>query len=369
MTNPLGHRYRLLRKLAAGGMGEVWFSRDLALNRDVAIKVLRPEFLGDAQARARFREEARISAMLLHPGIAQVYDYSDDGDLAYLVMELVEGEPLADILRRNGTLTPEATLHLLGQAAQALDHAHRAGIVHRDVKPGNLLITADGALKVTDFGIARTAGSHRLTATGTIMGTVQYVSPEQADGKPAAAASDLYSLGIVAYECLTGAVPFDAETPVAVAVKHLRDEPHPLPETVPDGVRALVEQLLTKDPRERPGSALAVAERCGMLRQSMIELREARDELPETPRAPADPEARSPVLLACLVAAVLVLGAVLGGALVHEPTDATLSGNNEEPAQVSPRPTPPVTIPATPSRPAPDPASTASRALGSDNKV
>ncbi|GAA3212845.1 serine/threonine-protein kinase [Actinocorallia longicatena] len=389
MTTVLGHRYRLHALLAAGGMGEVWRATDEMLDREVAIKVLRRELVADPGARERFRDEARIAAMLLHPNIARVYDLGEDGDLAYLVMELVTGDPLAEILRRNGTLRPEATLDLVGQAARALEHAHRAGIVHRDVKPGNLLITEDGTLKVTDFGIAQTATSSRLTATGTIMGTVQYVSPEQADGRPAGTASDLYSLGIVAYECLAGAVPFDAETPVAVAVMHLQEPPGPLPEDVPDATRALVEQLLSKDPLERPGSAGNVAERCEDLRQAMISLREATEELPESPVRPLDPERHSRALLTCLTAGVAVLGVLTGAALVHKPTDATLSGDDRrtttetpvtpgsEPVStgkpsvvpVKPRRTAPVTIPATPSHPAPDPASTTPRALGSDDKV
>lgn len=340
MTHILGRRYRLLSQLAVGGMGEVWSAHDELLNRRVAVKVLRRELLADATARERFRNEARIAAMLVHANIARIYDFSED-DPAYLVMELVHGEALAAILQRAGTLAPEATLDLLAQAARALQHAHDAGVVHRDLKPGNLLIGADGTLKVTDFGIAQTKSSNRLTQTGTIMGTVQYIAPEQADGHPAGPLSDIYSLGIVAYECLTGNPPFDAETPVAVAVMHLKDEPHPLPGDLPESLRALIVQMLSKDPLERPSTARDIADRAAMLRESLIDLRGAEDVLgpPPPPK-----EGRPVVRVAALVAGVLLAGALLGGSLMHGRIDATLSGKSEKsPSTRTETPVTPVT--------------------------
>ncbi|SEG75730.1 serine/threonine protein kinase [Thermomonospora echinospora] len=266
----LDSRYRLLRRLATGGMGEVWEGSDELLNRPVAVKLLRQEHVGDEHARARFRAEARYAAALQHGGIAQVYDYGEHDDRAYLVMELVPGESLSRILARTGGLTPEATLDVVAQAARALQVAHTAGIIHRDVKPGNLMVTAEGTVKITDFGIARGLNVSTLTQTGMVMGTAHYVSPEQASGQPITFATDLYSLGVVAFECLTGRPPFDAEQPVAIALKHVREAPPELSAEVPDAVRALVRALLAKDPQERPGDAQAVADEAYMIHDALL---------------------------------------------------------------------------------------------------
>jgi eukaryotic-like serine/threonine-protein kinase len=266
----LDSRYRLLRRLATGGMGEVWEGNDELLNRPVAVKLLRQEHIGDEHARARFRAEARYAAALQHGGIAQVYDYGEHDDRAYLVMELVQGESLSRILARTGGLTPQTALDVVAQAARALQVAHTAGIIHRDVKPGNLMVTAEGTVKITDFGIARGLNVSTLTQTGMVMGTAHYVSPEQASGQPITFATDLYSLGVVAFECLTGRPPFDAEQPVAIALKHVREAPPELPAEVPDAVRALVRALLAKDPQDRPADAQAVADEAYMIHDALL---------------------------------------------------------------------------------------------------
>ena len=188
-------------------MGEVWRGADQVLGRPVAIKMLAAVYAGDEQFRARFRAEAQYASSLAHPGITRVFDYGERSPLGgpYLVMELVEGQPLSDVIASYGRLDPYVVLDIVAQAGRALEAAHRAGIVHRDIKPGNLLITADGTTKITDFGIAKaSAPDVRLTATGLVMGTALYVSPEQATGQPLTGLSDVYSLGVVAYECLAG---------------------------------------------------------------------------------------------------------------------------------------------------------------------
>jgi len=266
----LDSRYRLLERLATGGMGEVWRGEDELLSRPVAVKLLRQEHVSDEQARARFRAEARYAAALQHTGIAQVYDYGEHEDRAYLVMELVEGEPLSRILAQRGPLSPQTTLDVVAQAARALQVAHSAGIVHRDIKPGNLMVSADGTVKITDFGIARGLSVSTLTQTGMVMGTAHYVSPEQASGQKVTFASDLYSLGVVAYECLTGHPPFDAEQPVAIALKHVREAPPELPEEVPEPVRGLVRALLAKDPADRPASAQEVADEAYLIHDALV---------------------------------------------------------------------------------------------------
>jgi len=265
----LDGRYRLIERIASGGMGEVWRGVDQILGRSVAVKLLSAAHAEDEQFRARFRAEARYAAALSHPGIARVFDYGEASPLggAYLVMELVNGEPLSAILERVGALPSDVTLDIVGQAARALDAAHQAGIVHRDIKPGNLLIMADGTTKITDFGIAkaREAQAAQLTATGIVMGTALYVSPEQATGATVTGASDIYSLGVVAYECLTGEPPFIAEQPLAIAIMHKHDPVPPLPQDVPMPVSDLVLAMLAKTPEGRPESARHVADRADVI--------------------------------------------------------------------------------------------------------
>jgi eukaryotic-like serine/threonine-protein kinase len=262
----LGGRYRLTERIAAGGMGEVWRADDTVLGRAVAVKVLKAEYADSPEFRTRFRREARLAAALSHPGVAQVYDSGDgEGDQQpYLVMELVDGEPLGAVLARVGRLDASRTAHVVAQAAAALGAAHRAGLVHRDVKPGNLLISGDGTVKITDFGIARAVDGSGHTQTGEVLGTPHYLSPEQALGEAATGASDLYALGVVAHELLTGRRPFDKGTPVATALAQVNDPPPPLPPHVPPGLRSLIEQCLAKKAADRPASARELGERLGV---------------------------------------------------------------------------------------------------------
>jgi eukaryotic-like serine/threonine-protein kinase len=267
----LDHRYTLVERIATGGMGEVWRGSDQLLGRPVAIKMLAAMHAGDEQFRARFRAEARYASSLSHPGITRVFDYGEESPLGgpYLVMELVDGQPLSEILERYGRLDPYVVLDIVAQAARALDAAHRAGIVHRDIKPGNLLIMADGTTKITDFGIAKAnVPDVNLTATGIVMGTALYVSPEQATGAPLSGASDVYSLGVVAYECLAGDPPFVADQPLAIAIMHKHDPVPPLPADVPRPVADLVYQMLAKNPQDRPESARHVADRADVIRDA-----------------------------------------------------------------------------------------------------
>ncbi|MCC5580381.1 serine/threonine protein kinase, partial [Microtetraspora sp. AC03309] len=250
-------------------MGEVWQATDELLGREVAVKLLRQHVAADPSFRERFRNEARITAGLTDPGIAQVFDYGESDGVAYLIMELVSGEPLSGILRRNGSLSPEVTLDVIGQVAKALHSAHRAGIIHRDIKPGNLLVTETGVVKVTDFGIARALEAAPVTQSGVVLGTAQYVSPEQASGSTLTPATDVYSLGVVAYECLAGRPPFSGETQVAIALHHLYDPPPPLPAAVPARVRELVLAMLAKDPEARPAGTRELAERAVTIRESL----------------------------------------------------------------------------------------------------
>ena len=254
-----GGRYRLKSRIAVGGMGEVWQAHDEIILRDVAIKILKPEYMGDPGFLERFRTEARHAAMVDHENIANVFDYGEDSGSAFLVMELVPGESLAKILERDKRIDSQRVLDIVSQTAHALHEAHLAGLVHRDVKPGNLLITPNGQVKITDFGIARVADQVSLTATGQVMGTVQYLAPEQATGKPASAASDIYSLGIVAYEALAGKRPFTGDNQMAIAMSQIKDAPPALPDDVEPAVAALVMKCLEKKPADRPHDAYDLA--------------------------------------------------------------------------------------------------------------
>jgi serine/threonine protein kinase len=261
-------RYRLESRIATGGMGEVWRATDTLLDRQVAVKLLKTEYADNPTFRVRFEAEAQHAASLHHPNIATVYDVGEanmtDGSQSrrpYLVMELVEGQPLSAVMRPGVPMDPTAVRELLAQAADGLGAAHANGIVHRDVKPANLIVTPDRVVKVTDFGIARAAEGVGLTSTGEVMGTPQYLSPEQAQGLKATSASDVYSLGVVAFECLAGQRPFSGETAVATALAHLRDPVPDLPPSVPADLAAVVRRSLSKDPTQRfaDGSALAAA--------------------------------------------------------------------------------------------------------------
>ena len=264
----LAGRYRLDEPIGRGGFGEVWRATDTVLSRSVAVKLLDPGHARQPEALARFRAEARHAAAVWHVNIAHVYDYDEpaDGARPYLVMELVDGPCLAGVLA-GGPLAAGRTMDIVAQTAAGLQAAHATGLIHRDIKPGNLLVASDGTVKITDFGISRAIGSVSVTVTGVVMGTAGYLAPERIAGAQAAPASDLYALGIVAYECLAGAPPF-AGRPLDVACAH-RDRPvPPLPASVPANVSALVMQLVAKDPAWRPGSA-EVAHRAGQLRDTV----------------------------------------------------------------------------------------------------
>ncbi len=274
----LGGRYELLDVIGAGGFCEVWCAHDRVLDRQVAVKLLDARFARDPEALARFRAEAQNAGCLAHANIARVYDFGepDEYNPPFLVMELVEGPTLADVLAR-GPLGPARAMDILAQAAAGLQAAHAAGLVHRDIKPGNLLLGPGGVVKVADFGISHTIDSTPLTCTGIVIGSPGYVAPERASGARASQASDLYALGVVAYECLTGAPPFEG-TGLEVALAHL-NRPFPaLPPRVPAGIAALVARLTDKDPANRPASAGVVAEHALRLRDQPFPAPEPRTE-------------------------------------------------------------------------------------------
>lgn len=255
----LGERYELTEKVGSGSVGEVWRGTDRVLGRMVAVKVLRHEFAKDPTVLARFAAEAQIMARLSHPGIADVYDYGQHSDgRPYLVMTFVEGTSLRRLLAGNRPLPPERVMALVAQAASALRAAHRAGVIHRDVKPVNLLVREDGTVMLTDFGIARAAGND-LTGAGLVVGTAAYIAPEQAAGRDLTPAVDIYSLGVTAYECLIGRPPFTGDNPMDVARKHITNAPPALPSSLPRPVRELVNAMLAKDPVRRPTAAAVAA--------------------------------------------------------------------------------------------------------------
>jgi beta-lactam-binding protein with PASTA domain/predicted Ser/Thr protein kinase len=254
-------RYELHRRLARGGMAEVFLARDQLLDRPVAVKVLFPEFAADPSFVERFRREAQSAANLNHPNIVSVYDWGQEAGTYFIVMEYVDGRSLATILGTEGPLHPQRAAEVTSDIAAALGFAHRNGVIHRDVKPGNVLISPQGQVKVADFGIARAMGAgteENLTQAGSVMGTATYFSPEQAQGKPLDPRSDLYSLGVVLYEALTGRPPFSGDSPVAIAYKHVQEQPTPprqLNVDVPGDLDAIDMKLLAKNPGNRYASA------------------------------------------------------------------------------------------------------------------
>ena len=385
-----GGRYELQSRIAIGGMGEVWKSTDLVIGRSVAIKILKDEYLGDPGFLERFRAEARHAALVNHEGIANVFDYGEEDGSAFLVMELVPGEALSTILEREHVLPTDKVLDIVAQTSAALHAAHAAGLVHRDIKPGNLLITPEGRVKITDFGIARIADQVPLTATGQVMGTVQYLSPEQASGHPASPTTDIYSIGIVAYESLAGRRPFTGESQVAIAMAQINEIAPDLPVTVSEPVRNLVFACLAKNPADRPASAAHLARAATALRRGDVAA--AAVAVPSvldgtTPTAAtmllagagndaattvlpltgagsrtetvegdetdtdADKKKRSPWTWP-LIALVILLVLVLTGALI-----ALVSQNNETPAPVPTTSSPTPSVSSTPSA-EPEPSAT-----------
>lgn len=254
----IGNRYEILTKIGCGGMATVYKARDSVLNRNVAIKVLREEFTTDDEFIKRFNIEAQAAASLTHPNIVSIYDVGNEGDLHYIVMELIQGKTLKEIISENGVLPWKWSVNISIQIASALEMAHRNNIVHRDIKPHNIIITEDGIAKVTDFGIAKAVSNSTITAFGTTIGSVHYFSPEHARGGYTDAKSDLYSLGVVMYEMMTGRVPFDADTPVSIALKHMQEEPvEPikLNSTIPQVVNNIIMKAMQKDVNLRYPSA------------------------------------------------------------------------------------------------------------------
>ncbi|MRK02606.1 protein kinase [Aeromicrobium sp. S22] len=258
----LNERYRLEDVIGSGGMGAVYRATDLRLGRVVALKILRGGALADEVARSRMRSEASLAASINHPGVAQVFDFEQDQSargLSFIVMELIEGRSLSQLLREQHTLPAEQVLAVVKHVAEGLEAAHQVGVVHRDLKPSNIMLTPTGRTVLVDFGIAQTVTSEPVTDTGVMVGTVEYMSPEQAGGRPATASSDLYALGVVAHHCLSGASPFRRDSQIATALAHLNDDIPPLPTTMPAEVGQFIESLTAKDPSQRPSSAADVA--------------------------------------------------------------------------------------------------------------
>ncbi|MGC5629796.1 serine/threonine-protein kinase [Georgenia sp. Z1344] len=266
-------RYELTVHLNTGGSGEVWVARDRRLERQVAIKCLRPDLAAQPHFLERFRKESQNTARLRHVNIAALLDHGRAADGgAYLTHELVVGDDLADILAREGSLTPSSVVRILVQVLDGLQAAHAAGVVHRDVKPANVLVSTRGTVKITDFGISRAVGQETMTSAGMVMGTPDYLAPELARGGTASPAADLYAVGVVAFEALTGQRPFGGERPLDVLLAHV-GEPVPEVTAAPEPLAAVVQDLLAKDPAVRPASAAAAA---GRLRDALNEIRRPR---------------------------------------------------------------------------------------------
>lgn len=262
----LDNRYRLDERIATGGMGDVWRGTDVVLGRVVAVKVLRPAMLADPEFSARFYGEARMMAAFRHPGVVEVYDYAsatdstDNSQCAYLVMAYVEGEPLSTRLKVAGQLGVAETMSIVAQAADALHAAHQNGTVHRDVKPGNLIVKPNGTVILVDFGVARSAAVTSVTGLNAIVGTALYMAPEQVAKGKVTPATDIYALGAVAYHCISGHPPFEGDNALQVALRHLEDDPEPLPDDVPAPVRQLIRRAMAKKPYERFASAAEFAD-------------------------------------------------------------------------------------------------------------
>jgi serine/threonine-protein kinase len=256
----VGDRYRLVERIAAGGMGEVWRAHDETLDRDVAVKVLLPDSAQDEGFVERFRSEARLSSQLSHPNVGTVHDFGEHDGQAFLVMELMTGEPLSSLINERAPLPQAEVTEILHQTALALQAAHDAGVVHRDVKPANIVVDPQGYAKLTDFGIARALGEASLTQTGEVLGTPHYLAPEQAKGAQAGPLSDVYALAVVGYEMITGQRPFSGESIVATALAHVSQPAPQLSDDVAEPLRTTVMSALAKDPAQRPQSAAEFAE-------------------------------------------------------------------------------------------------------------
>ncbi|MDI2128341.1 serine/threonine protein kinase [Yinghuangia seranimata] len=294
MHTVLNARYRLVGRLGGGAMGDVWLGEDTVLERRVAVKLLKPHLLDNAAFAVRFRREARMMAKLSHPGIVSIHDFGNaefaGAPISYLVMELVDGEPLSDVLRRRRTLSADETLRIARQVLEALAVAHRAGIIHRDIKPSNLMVRQDRVL-VADFGLALPQDDPRLTESGVLMGTALYQAPEVASSGATTPSVDLYAVGVVMYECLTGEVPFTGTTSFDVILRHITEPAPALPNDIPAPVRALVARALTKEPEERWADADAMAEDV----RAVLEALDAPDDVAAPAAVPAAAEAADTV--------------------------------------------------------------------------
>jgi len=350
----LGGRYGLEEHIGDGGYGEVWRATDTVLSRPVAVKLLHPRYAQRGEALARFRAEARLAGGLSQENIAQVFDYGEaaDGQPPYLVMELVDGPSLEAVLD-GGPLESSRTMDIVAQAAAGLQAAHAAGMIHRDIKPGNLLLAPGGTVKITDFGIAHTIGSVPVTASGELIGTPGYLAPERAEGELATPASDLYSLGMVAYECLAGAPPFTG-TALEVTIAH-RDRPlPPLPPSVRADVYAFVMRLTAKDPACRLDNAAEVAMWAGLLRDGVgvAAPRAWPDEAPGPQPAAGRLERRTALTYAAVAVTALVvilLASVIGFASTRGPVTASpASPRSSQDGGAAPPARSPVTSPGRP---------------------
>ncbi|MEV1172798.1 serine/threonine-protein kinase [Nonomuraea sp. NPDC049784] len=362
----LNDRYVLAGRLGGGGMGEVWRADDTVLGRAVAVKVLMPALSESPTFTQRFQNEARAMATLRHPGVVDVYDYGicevEGRQVSFLVMEYIQGESLDRVLRR-GPLGPAATMRLVAEVGDALAAAHAQGIVHRDVKPANLMVRPDGSVVLTDFGIAHSVSAGHLTATGTMLCSAGYCAPEMATASDVTPAVDVYALGVVAYECLTGQLPFQGDTPVQIIFKHLNSPVPRLPDDVPAGPRHVVSRALEKTPDRRWPTATVMAEAA---RKAL-----AAPNSPPTPR-----RNRTARAVLTMAAAVVVSAAVAGSVWLRpaQPTtteevpptvDATVATASSPPPSSVTRPsTPPPRRAPTPkpahSTPVPSPSATVS---------
>ena len=265
------HRYRLDQRLAQGGMGEVWKGFDIQLGRIVAVKALRTDTSNVEAKLRRLRAEAHNSANLAHPNIAALFDYYEHDGIGFLIMEYVPSKSLADLYRKEGAVEPTRLLPILIQTARGLFVAHSHGVIHRDVKPANIMVSETGNVKITDFGVSYSSDQEQITQDGMVVGTAQYISPEQAQGEQATAQSDIYSLGVVAYEGLCGHRPFTGATPVDIAAAHVNDPVPPLPENIDLQLRQFVMSMLAKNPEDRPKDALVVSKILARIERRLLD--------------------------------------------------------------------------------------------------